>query len=245
MQNIDPQRLQSYRDLMDSLDPSGPPKVVYVSEPTVEHPRRPDRCLVLDAAFNPPTIAHWELARAGARISEADRILLQVSISNVDKSVSGADLGLRLYMVDRLAVDYDHVGVSACSHARFVDKAQALHDLSPSTRHIFAVGFDTLVRVFDPKYYSRMGSELDDLFSTVEFAVANRGGQDEKALTEYLAKPPQGNYKDNIHQLTLAQNFRDISSSETRDKIQAGVDVSDRVSSIILDIIREAGLYSK
>ena len=90
-----------------------------------------------------------------------------------------------------------------------------------------------------------MGSELDDLFSTVEFAVANRGAQDEKALTEYLAKPPQGNYKDNIHQLTLAQEFKEISSSETRDKIQAGVDVSDRVSSIVLDIIRETGLYSK
>ena len=245
MQQIDPQRLQTYRDLMDSLDPSGPPKAVYVSEPTAEDPRQPDRCLVLDATFNPPTVAHWELALTGARVSEADRILLQVSIANVDKSVSGADLGLRVYMVARLAAVSDHVGVSACSHARFVDKAQALHNLSPSTRHIFAVGFDTLIRVFDPKYYSRMSSELDELFSSAEFAVANRGGQDEKALREYLAMPPQTDYKANIHQVTLAQNLRSVSSSEIRAKIRAGGDVSDRVSSVILDIIRETGLYIK
>lgn len=245
MSQIDPLRLQTYRDLMDSLDPSGPPKAVYVSEPAPEALRQPDRCLVLDAAFNPPTIAHWELALAGARISEADRILLQISSANVDKPVSGADLGLRVYMVDRLAAEDDHVGVSVCSHARFVDKANALHTLSPSTRHIFAIGYDTLIRLFDPKYYSRMTSELDDLFSNIEFAVANRGGHDETALNDYLRQSPQSEYKDKIYQITLSEGFREISSSETREKIRVGEDVSDWVPDVILDIIRESGLYRK
>ena len=192
MPPLDPQRLQTYRDLMDSLDPSGSPKAVYVSEPTPKDPARPDRCLVLDAAFNPPTVAHWELALKGARVSEADRILLQVSIANVDKSVSGADLGLRVYMVDRLAADHDHIGVSACSHARFVDKAEALHNLAPSTRHIFAaavrssgeiVTFDVKANAFLPHQVRRMAGSLVDIgrgnLSLEDFRLMIDGGRSE------------------------------------------------------------------
>ena len=230
---------------MDSLDPSGAPKAVYVSEPVPDGLGGPNRCLVLDAAFNPPTIAHWELALAGARISEAGRILLQVSSANVDKSVKGADLGLRVYMVDLIAADYAHVGVSACSHARFVDKARALQTLSPTTQHIFAIGFDTLIRLFDPKYYSRMGPELAELFANIEFVVANRGGATEVTLSDYLSQSPQTQYKSKIHQLTLSKNFTNISSSETRKQICIGGDVSAHVPSVILDIIQEMGLYTE
>ncbi len=131
MATIDGSRLQELRDLMDRLAPDGEPEAFYVTGSPPD--ARPDRCLVLDAAFNPPTRAHLALAHHGAEASNADRVLLQVSATNVDKGISGADLGQRLYMVSRLAGRLASIDVSACSHARFVDKASALQKLSPNT----------------------------------------------------------------------------------------------------------------
>ena len=233
--------MQELRDLMDRLAPDGEPEAFYVTGSPPD--ARPDRCLVLDAAFNPPTRAHLALAHHGAEASNADRVLLQVSATNVDKGISGADLGQRLYMVSRLAGRLASIDVSACSHARFVDKASALQKLSPNTRYVFAIGYDTLIRLFDEKYYDSMIQELDDLFSRAEFAVANRGENDTESLIAYLNRAPQDRYADRIHPVSLSSDYTGISSSGIRDRIRRGEDVSEQVPGRVLDLVHEMGLY--
>ena len=228
--------------MIASLDPDGLPRATYISE--VSTPEHSDRCLVLDAAFNPPTNAHVALALNGARSSRADRILYQLSLSNVDKSVSGADLGQRLYMLDALA-KADESLVSICSHARFVDKARALQSLSPQTVHIFAIGYDTLIRLFDPKYYTDIAASLDELFALAEFAVANRSEHDTQSVVDYLAGPSCKDYADKIHQITLPPEFADVSSSGVRDRIHRSSDVSGWIPNDIASIIKAMGLYKK
>ena len=214
-----------------------------VAEPSTRVAGKSDRCLVLDAAFNPPTVAHWELALAGARVSKADWILIQLSSANVDKGISGADLGQRLYMLDLMAAEDERVGVSACSHARFVDKALALSKISNKTKFIFAIGFDTLERLFDPNYYTNFTVELETLFAEAEFVVANRGEKDASALDDYLRQKPQSDYKNKIHQTTLAQRFIRISSSETRDLVMGNQPFAHLVPDGISYLIEEMGLY--
>jgi nicotinamide-nucleotide adenylyltransferase len=230
---------------MSKLDPAGPPVAVIVKEPRQGRTDGPSRCLVLDAAFNPPTLAHWELAMSGAQASGADWMLVQLSSANVDKGVSGADLGQRLYMLDHIASEDDRVGVSACSHARFIDKAEALSRIAQNTRFIFAIGYDTLVRLFDPKYYSNIEEELGTLFGMAEFVVANRGEHDAGALEAYLSKKPASSHRNNIHQVSLPQNLADMSSSKTRDLISAGKPFAHCVPNGLPELIAAMDLYKK
>jgi nicotinic acid mononucleotide adenylyltransferase len=237
--------IQAYRDLMSGLDSNGRPEAVILKEPRAVRADAGSRCLVLDAAFNPPTMAHWELAMTGALASSADRILVQLSSANVDKSVSGADLGQRLYMLKHLTSEDDRVGVSACSHARFVDKASALSRISRNTQFIFAIGYDTLERLFDPKYYSDFDRELETLFGMAEFVVANRGENDAKVLRKYLREQPANKFHDKIHQTTLSQQFTDMSSSKTRILIETGMPFTHCVPKGIPELITEMELYKK
>lgn len=231
---------------MSKLDPSGPPMAVIVKEPRKGRTDGPSRCLVLDAAFNPPTLAHWELAMLGAQASNADWVLIQLSSANVDKGViSGADLKERLYMLDHIASKDDRIGVSACSHARFVDKVEALSRVAENTRFIFAIGYDTLVRLFDTKYYHNIEKELGILFEMAEFVVANRGEHDAEALEAYLNKRPAASHNNNIRQVILPQHLAGISSSKTRNLIGAGKPFSHCVPSGLPELIAAMGLYKK
>lgn len=225
---------------MSELDPNGPPRAVYLSTAPA---RESARCLVLDAAFNPPTIAHWQLAIESQAAARADRILLQLSAANVDKGVSGADLGQRLYMLEAIAASRPNVYVSVCSHARFIDKAIALERLSPGSTHVFAIGYDTLIRLFDPKYYTDMASELETVFSKAEFAVANRADNDPETLSRYLEQSPQSRFCQKIHQVTLPDTVAHVSSSRVRERIGQGQDATDLLPAEVSPIIRQMGLY--
>lgn len=238
---VDPEQIAAYRRLMAQVTPGGQPVARYVRKPD----RVPDRCLVLDAAFNPPTRAHQALALTGAEAAGADGIFLQLAGANVDKGITGADLGERLVMLDAIASKDPRFGVVACSHARFVDKADALRALCPETAFVFAIGYDTLVRLFDPKYYDDMTGALNALFAAAEFAVANRGDDDEAVLDDYLATSPAADYADRIHKAILPPGLADVSSSRVRDGRARGEDVSHLVPPGVMAVISVLGLYTQ
>ena len=57
-------------------------------------------------------------------------------------------------------------GVTA--HGRFVDKATALRAVyGPQCEIFLLMGFDTIVRVFNPKYYSDLHAAMGELFGCV------------------------------------------------------------------------------
>ena len=169
----EPKRLQR---ALDSVLPGAAPRVQLIDD----SPAPPRSLVVLDSSFNPPTVAHAHLLRACAERFAAERALLLLAKQNADKPVTGAGLVQRLQMMELLARDLPGAPPTLCgvtAHPIFVDKAAALGALcAPDAPVHLIVGYDTWVRVIDPKYYDEGGlhAALGRLFAAVHVVVASR-----------------------------------------------------------------------
>lgn len=166
---------------------------------------------MLDSSFNPPTLAHMQMATsalqvlreqqsiaatlrggsAGQRHVLADdvRLLLLLAVNNADKAPKPATFEERLLMMGAFAGDIQRawrnlqkqavaqeedeheatlpVDIGLTTHPYFHDKSVAIaaspeYDFpstqtdntgSPHTSQMFLAGYDTLIRIFTPKYY--------------------------------------------------------------------------------------------
>ena len=169
----EPKQLQR---ALDSVLPGAAPRVQLIDD----SPAPPRSLVVLDSSFNPPTVAHAHLLRACAERFAAERALLLLAKQNADKPVTGAGLVQRLQMMELLARDLPGAPPTLCgvtAHPIFVDKAAALGALcAPDAPVHLIVGYDTWVRVIDPKYYDEGGlhAALGRLFAAVHVVVASR-----------------------------------------------------------------------
>ncbi|KAL6022136.1 hypothetical protein ACNR90_002804 [Candidozyma auris] len=82
------------------------------------------------------------------------------------------------YLHENLDVD---VSIGLTSHAKFVDKSVSLlnyiRDLSiEQVKLTFLVGFDTLVRIFEPKYYlpDKLSDSLNEFMKTTDLFCLTR-----------------------------------------------------------------------
>lgn len=143
------------------------------------------RLLILDSSFNPPHIGHFSMIKKGItsidsynngiEISTINKnsVLLLFSIKNADKSnVSIDEYVIRLHMV-RLMCDYISevlgvsCGVALINSSLFVDKSHIISDWiklhNPTVENYFLLGFDTLIRLFDMKYYNDKKNIIESL----------------------------------------------------------------------------------
>ncbi len=229
---------------MSALDPKGPPTAHLFRKATDGIGEGPGALVVMDASFNPMTLAHERMIAAAAQVQPADEVLLLLSAANVDKQVFGASLGQRMAMLLAYVEGSDSTSAAGCSHARFVDKAVALQALYPRGTDIsFIIGYDTLVRLFDPAYYGDLTQELDDLFGRASFLVANRyqAGLDaiESVLGQQLSRP----YRQCITPIRLDSRHADMSSTQVRDAISAGGSADHLVPQRVVDAIQRLDLY--
>ena len=237
--------LENYRILMDSLNPQNTPVVQFVHRAT---PRQSKHIGVLDASFNPLTLAHEALVHHAQNAFNFDEIVLLLAKTNVDKALFGADLGQRLAMMVNYA-DSDtqldtHLSIAGCSHARFIDKAHALRALfSPNAQIYFLVGHDTLIRIFDPHYYTDMIAELKELFSLCQIVSANRESPSREVFHKFISRPECAPFANRVHPLQLPQSFGNISSTEVRKRIRAGASITDLVPESIALFIETFDLY--
>lgn len=238
----DQTRIHYYERVISALDPASGPSARLVDTNGPDPTEGP--VLILDASFNPPTVAHQAMIDRGRRVVNASRAVMALSRENVDKAVFGASLGERLAMMAALAAAMQDVKVAACSHARFIDKARALAPLFPGGRLVFAIGYDTLIRLFDAKYYDDVEADLKALFDVADILAANRGDSDAEAIDTYMRHPSRVQYRPHVTALSLSPRFSSVSSSEVRDSLVHGQRVSD-VPVPVLRCIREAGLYSQ
>ncbi|KAL1968847.1 hypothetical protein VTN77DRAFT_1208 [Rasamsonia byssochlamydoides] len=128
---------------------------------------------VLDSSFNPPTLAHMKIA--GSALAESphssSRLLLLLATQNADKPSKPASFEDRLVMMTLLAQDLHadlkaslqivqddlpQIDIGVTKKPYFVDKAAAIEasGVYPSPlEQIHLTGYDTLIRIFNPKYY--------------------------------------------------------------------------------------------
>ena len=139
----------------------------FVAHPSDEHGKRllmapiiPHRTVVVSGSFNPLHHGHEHLALRA--IDEArdtsGQYFFEISTVNVDKGpISAAEMERR--------VDY----ILSRGHSCLLTNAilfDAKSDILPGC--IFAIGYDTYVRVINPKYYTKVTGGLEATMSRVE-----------------------------------------------------------------------------
>jgi nicotinamide-nucleotide adenylyltransferase len=157
------------KDFKASASPFVVVKTISPSKPAAP-PDENKRLFVLDASFNPPTRAHHEIAYSAlSRQREKGyftRLLLLLATTNADKADKPAALEDRLVMMilyaDELLFDlqekesFPSVDVCLVKEPLFHNKAAAIaaSDIySGRAEQVHLVGYDTLIRIFDTKYY--------------------------------------------------------------------------------------------
>ncbi|KAF7773557.1 hypothetical protein Agabi119p4_5724 [Agaricus bisporus var. burnettii] len=159
-------------------------ELVHVSHPRWPLPLRGSprllRISVLDASFNPPTLAHLALLNAPRppENGDYDAKLLLLSVRNADKSLKPTDATYiqRLEMMHLLSQRVQpNVAIGVINEPTFVGKSTLLLDFLRS--HLkslrgendiklelsFILGLDTLERLIAPRYYPSEAEMLNAL----------------------------------------------------------------------------------
>jgi nicotinic acid mononucleotide adenylyltransferase len=224
------EREKAMTELLAGLNPEGPPRLAFVRRAPAGIGKRGGHLLCLSASFNPLTVAHIWLIQEATRIFSPDEVLLVLARTNVDKPVEGFPLERRLSLLARFVEPRPTFSVAACSHGRFVDKAEVIQHHYPSeTRLAFILGFDTLVRLFDPKYYADLNTSMSALFDASEFIAANRAPDPPEAVASFLARPEVAPYAHRIRMIRLPPEIAAMSATEVRDRLERGEPVTDLV----------------
>ncbi|KAF2399243.1 Nucleotidylyl transferase [Trichodelitschia bisporula] len=136
---------------------------------------------ILDSSYNPPSRAHLALACAVSCGfgSLPHRLLLLFSTHNADKSPKPASFEQRLAMMILFAEDLQDfwkaeplravpIDIGLTSKPYYTDKSMAIVGADPQVypsqpSHVHLLGYDTLTRCLDPKYYQKFDPPLHAL----------------------------------------------------------------------------------
>jgi nicotinamide-nucleotide adenylyltransferase len=166
-----------------------------LTEPAPIPPQQtPRTLLVLDSSFNPPTLAHQRMALSALGedgYSSNSRVLLLLAINNADKAPKPAAFPQRLAMMYIFALDLlsatktaeTGVDIAVTTEPYFHSKSSAIATCDfytaaegSQSEQVYLTGFDTLIRIFNPKYYpgDSMRTALDPFFSHSRLRVTMR-----------------------------------------------------------------------
>ncbi|KAM9905350.1 hypothetical protein OXX79_002209 [Metschnikowia pulcherrima] len=210
----------NYQNALDSFVKSGKEfTLVYKS---VKFTTPVSRILILDSSFNPPHVAHQTLAQEAIAYdfggnSDTEKhenvsksLLLLLSVKNADKIVPAPAsfehrLAMMHLMANSLENSYIDVGIGLTTHAKFADKSAAIQEYMETNlswkkpaRLTFLLGFDTLVRVLDPKYYApaTLADSLNNfMYNTDLFCLTRAENKTEfEEQKQYIEKIGNGEF---------------------------------------------------
>ncbi len=231
---------ERFTELFDALDPSGPPRIEFIHRCAA--PMRSIKKLgIFSGSFNPLTLAHARMVEDTLTEYQLDEMLLLLAKANVDKGVFGLPLAARLLTVKKYVENRPKFSVGVSSHGRYIDKVTALKAvLPPETEFHFIVGYDTLVRIFDPKYYTDFHGELRELFVSARFIVANRAEADIKTIETFMARSEISQYSSYVSCILLPNVYAYMSSTEVRELLEQGKAIEHLVPPSILEFFSTA-----
>jgi len=178
---------------------------------------------VLPGAFNPPTLAHLELARAAGRRS-FDAVLFSLGTRTIDKEEApGLSLEERLYLLAEMAGAEERLGVVVQNRGLYVDQAEAIRVACPALVDLaFVVGSDKIPQIFDARYYGDLAASLAAPFARARLIVAARGRVDRSVLGGLLDRPEALPYVGRIEWLDLGARWRELSATRVRERLVEG-----------------------
>ena len=231
--------IEEIQHALDELSYEDAPRV----ELTSDLPSCRKLC-VLDSSFNPPTRAHVRMLELANQKGTFDLNLLLLAKQNVDKKVFGETLAHRVLMMECLADSIPATSVGVTAHGRFVDKAKALKELFGSKCEVhFLLGFDTVIRLFDPKYYDDMDAALQELFALASVFFFNRQGSSPTDTQEFLQSPEARGFSQSLVFMELEDEYAAMSSTKARKALELKQPSEALIPNCVLELIRERGFY--
>ncbi|SSD60262.1 related to Promoter of filamentation protein 1 [Saccharomycodes ludwigii] len=228
--------------------------------------------LVLDSSYNPPHEGHFNLIKQAlshfrknhTNSDGAIGVLLQLSVQNVDKSPKPASFDKRLEMMLLMAQDVEEqlnctcfVSLSKCG--KFIDKSKdifknfeqpsiSINNNEKGFKIVYLLGFDTLVRLFDIKYYSPLSVEealgnfmkSNELFCLTRSSSLDKDNEQVRWLENNKNIPLEWKNKITLHH-NSDEKLSNISSSNIRALVVDGEIKSTQslVSNRIFDYINK------
>ena len=229
---------ERYTELFHRLDPTASPRIELIHRAETSISESGKRLGIFSGSFNPLTLAHTQMIGDTITEYDLDELLLLLAKANVDKTVFGLPLAARLLTLKRYTENRERFSVGVSSHGRYIDKVTALKViLPPETEFHFIVGYDTLVRIFDPKYYTDFHTELEELFIEARFIVANRAEADIKTIASFMNEPEIRRYAPYVSCLLLPDVYAYMSSTEVRELLMRGEAIEHLVPPSILSML--------
>jgi len=190
-------------------------------------PENPRSVGVLAGSFNPPTIAHLELARAAR--AHVDQILCVLPRRLPHKLYFGATLDERIEMLSSVGFPAPY-SIGTSDQGLFIDIAREYREHCPASRLYFVCGRDAAERILSWDYGEPSVARW--MLGEFELLVAPRGGQ----------FSPPADFGDRIHELEIGAGHDQVSSTEVRARIASGERWEHLVPEPIVDQVRR--IYS-
>lgn len=227
--------------ILTKLKNSPQPKLGFVKRAEIGVVKGGQKLGVFSGSFNPPTIAHLRLCEHAQKYLNLCEVLLLLAIVNVDKIRFDFSLEERVSLMAALAQEHPNWSAALCSHGRFVEKARAVSSAYPEGTEIwFIVGYDTLVRIFEPRFYRDMPMRdaLRQFFELANLAVFPRSDAAEEVINEFLKRPEINPFSSRIAVLPSEPSLLWVSSTHVREKLKSGEPVDELVPQAILKFLK-------
>lgn len=182
--------------------------------------------ILFPGAWNPPTMAHVELARAARE--RADEVIWVLPRIFPHKGFEGADFDARCRMIEALTREEPGFSAAVAGKGLYAEiAAEAVACLGQDTRISFALGRDAAERIaaWD---YGKPGV-FDRFVEQHGLLVAARDG-------EYQPAPAHQRF---IDVLPMKGSWDEVSSTEIRRRISLGGNWRDLAPASIEAIVRE------
>ena len=239
---FDLRRLFRFREALENVEAAGAPAALLVGGPDrIEG----GRVGILPGSFNPPTVAHLELAGAARRRFDLDRVVFSLSSVIVDKErPEGLCREDRLLLLSLLARERPWAAVGVVNRGLYSEQAPAFRACFDAVEQVwFIVGMDKVLQIFDPRYYDDRDRALDALFQYARLIAANRGDWGGEELRALLDQPANIPYRDRVRPLTLSPRLKHQASSAVRRGVPDGSSFEDALPEVARNFIAAAGAF--
>jgi nicotinate-nucleotide adenylyltransferase len=202
------------------------------------------RIALFGGTFDPIHVGHTEVADAAARRIPAEQVIfIPAKRSPLKGFLPAAGNDDRLRMIALAIRGHDKFAASDCELRRAAPSytldtvRQFQDDLGPETSIYWLLGADSV----DDLVYWR---QVDELIDTCSVAVMYRGGYDAPTFDKYV--PLWGTERvRKLRANVIETPSIDISSTQIRERLAAGEDVSNMLHPDVAAYIRERGLYER
>ncbi|MEM7018719.1 MAG: nicotinate-nicotinamide nucleotide adenylyltransferase [Pseudomonadota bacterium] len=236
MPNSQKKRINKLNQQIEGLRSRDAPTLAW----TARKPATGKQLYIFSGSFNPISTAHIELINTALQSIDGADVLLLLAMANVDKEVFGLSLAERLLTLEHYVATQKTWSVAACSHGRFIDKLMAIkktaHDYDSFT---FIVGYDTLIRIFEPRYYQDFSRELDELFSQCRFIAATRQDYDLDAMQTFMSSDAVMPYAPKVDLIALPAEYLEVSSTNIRMRLANRQNVTGLIPQTVHDLVIE------